>query len=425
MRLMLDRDPALFQRSDLPRLWWLPTSEAEVHAGLPPVYGRLERAGRPFEDESGFLTPDLEWTSRGFGDDLFPVLRSAYQLLQSTANIWNSTVGQSASPASFESLPKWSTGSLSPGEILAVFPRVEGTNAAHMSLWSIFSSSSSGLPMTLRRQDWLNWLQAPDVQRRLHQRQLDTPYRAIREGFRQLSSTVKNFGPDGGAWLSGLALMTLGLLGVMPRVRCELCFRLAAPQRLRCLVHLQTGTVRHSDSSLAGLRSALSANARLGRKVSERLKWDTFEPTYACGAMNNVAIHTLGGLIWGYPSGTIRSANLRTAISNSVAAYGELAELLPSRIRGASLPRQLSMLRRWLDPFEFMHDFWPDKLGHAYEWLLACNEITSPGGMKPRNAFKFNSAKLLLKNGMRKSDVAEYLDISRSQLSDWLRRRGE
>lgn len=405
----------------LPALGWLPITKAEERAGLRPAHRRLTLIGDGILDDYGFLNPELEWTNGVLGRDVRVPLIDAYHLLRNAADYWvNSLYTCESSMRDPQSIND-NCGILPPRALLALLPALEWSVDSSDNVITNVSLMQGDLPTSNTRNNWTKWLlKQPSI--RAHTR-FDVlrhdPYSLIRFGYKSLSAGLAREGSHGPGLSVGVAVIALGLLGVMPRVRCQVCFRLAIPQRLRCALHSQSTAVRAGGVEV---RSEASSRARLARAVMTTLGWGSHSPEYFWKGKYRAAESTLGSLLWDIPPPHCHQ--LRAHILLALESSPRVRALLSEHFRELSLRRQLAALRGALDPLEWIHEYWPAKICHANLWFEAAHQL-APGRekMSVTNLARLVAIDTLLQQGQPKRDIAATLGISPSHLSQLLKRR--
>lgn len=402
-------------------LGWLPLTEAARRDGFHPVHRRLERDGHEIIDELGFLCPELHWRhGRGKGDAM---LEGSYvlELIRASAEA-ASLVNHSPPKDKWRDSCGWS-----PERLVRQIPSFGDIGESWVKQDpSAIALTQSNRPRCRTRSEWLamlpQFLPLP-LRPRLTILMRD-PARLLRTGYQMLCREWTAHGQGRPQTGEALAVIGLGALGLFPRVRCAVCYRLAMPASTRCARHSQTQSIR-VDEDGPKVHAQISSEARLAKRVVTRLGWSRTEFVTTFGHDGYVEEKTIAGLLWGlhFGDGGHTLQHLKEGLSTG--HFPRVRKLLPSNFCELDDARTCATLRRYIDPGEWVVSYWYTRIGSAEAWLEAAEGL-SPGRahMKPsdQNLERVAIARALLQQGLPKKDIAIQLGISQSHLSHLLRR---
>lgn len=400
-------------------LGWLPLTEAARKDGFHPVHRRLERDGQKIIDKWGYLTPDIHWRQGRGKAEL--TLESAYtlELLRSSAETaMCHTSHQDKSRHACE----WS-----PERIARQIPDFGTVAQAWISRApSAINLSSPTLPTSGTRSEWLATLPLllPSQYRPRLDLLMRDPARLLRVGYQMLCREWAVHGQSRHQTAEALAIIGLGAVGLFPRVRCAVCYRMAMPAITRCSRHSQTQSIRFDDDE-PKVHAQISSEARLAKRVMAKLGWAPNDFLTDFGYDGFVEEKTIGGLLWGLHVGDGGYTLQRLRDGLSAGHFPLVRALLPSNFCELDDARACASLRRRIDPGEWVVSYWFTRVGAAEAWLEAAEAL--PHGrahMKPtdQNRERVAKARALLQQGMSKKNIASQLGISQSHLSHLLRR---
>lgn len=275
-------------------LGWLPLTETARADGFLPVYRRLDRDGYTVIDVDDFcLSPGLYWRNgRGRVDTLVEIWW-ALELISSSASF--ASGGSQTSPDFDQVGPcGWS-----PNRLMSQAPNIDDLVAPTTKSWaSGVSIFSPALPNSGRRGDWLAALpQILPLQQRQRLKLLTrAPARLLRVGYRMLCDEWSSHGHTRRQTGEALAVIGLAALGLFPRVRCAVCYRLSMPGTTRCAWHSQTKVARVSESAT---HAQISGESRLADKVMKELRWARMDFATDRGEDPHVEEKTVAGILWG------------------------------------------------------------------------------------------------------------------------------
>lgn len=405
----------LFLNHVLP-LGWLPLTQSARQDGFLPVYRRLARDGHSFIDRDlGSLAPDMYWRHGRGRCDLFVQISQAWELIRSTAEYarpcWKSA------PKSCRTL-----NDLTPERLLSYSPNIEDLVPMDSVLGVV--GVSTKFPLWLDRADWLVALPQilPNPLRLKMPVLLRNPARLMRAGYQMLCNEWTTYGPGRRQTSEALAVIGLGALGLFPRVRCAVCFRLAMPGGSRCAWHSQTKVARLTDSRS---HSAISASSRTANDVMRVLRWPRTYFVTDRGEDPRIEEKTVAGIVWGLnvDDNCFNLEGLRKGLIGG--RFPHVCALLPQNFCDLSDARACAVLRRCIDPREWVVSYWFIRVVAAEKWLEVAADL-SPGRvhMKPskENRVRVEQARIWIGQGLAKKEVATRLGVSPSHLSQLLRR---
>lgn len=250
------------------------------------------------------------------------------------------------------------------------------------------------------------------------------PARLLRAGYQILCREWAAHGQGRQQTGEALSIIGLGALGLFPRVRCVVCYRLAMPATNRCAQHSQTKSVRF-DASGPNLHSQISSDARLAKCAMEHLGWAPNDYLTDRGYDGLAEEKTIVGLLWGLHTGDggYDLRHLRDGLNSG--HFPRVRALLPNNFCELNDARVCASLRQHIDPAEWVVPYWYTRVCAAEAWLKAA-EALSPGRrhmkVADHNRQRVANANALLMQGMSKKDISVQLGISQSHLSHLLRR---
>lgn len=399
-------------------LGWLPLTLAARRDGFLPVYRKLRSEGKKIT-EWGYLKPDLYWRhGRGYGE---PALEGAYVLqllLRSAQEALHLSKGHEIVGPHCRGSPEYLTQQVP--DLAEVFDAWSRNDFTSIRL------SSPLLPPRLTRSAWLETLPRllpSKVLPRLDVLSRD-PARLVRVGYQMLCSEWETHGQSRRQTGEALGVIGIGVLGLFPRVRCGVCYRLSMPGSNRCAHHSQAKTIRATPAEL-NMHSLASARARLATQVVTLLRWQPDDFATDRGEDCKAEEKTITGLLWGYDWGSANHSieHLQKLMRGGV--FPRVRARLPQDFCDLSTARANATLRRYIDPGEWVPSYWLSRVAAAEAWLEAADSL-SPGRthMEPSeiNQKRVGVARSLIQQGVAKKEIALRLGISPSHLSHLLRR---
>lgn len=406
----------------MPPLGWLPLTSLAQQDGFLPVYRRLRQDHREIIDEWGCLSPDLYWRyGRGRGaPDVEAAL--ALELVRSSAQ----------AAALDKSHPNGSLGLRTryPALFAEKIPPMNAVADAWLSRSrSAICLSSPSIPHTLSRSAWLKALPrlVPAASLARLGMLMRDPGRIARLGFEMLCAEWAAHGQARPQTAEALAIVGLGFLGLFPRVRCAVCYRLAIPSSTRCRQHSQNQYIRGEADEMR-MHSQISSQARLARSVIAELNWSRSDFLTDRGEDCYVEEKTIAGLFWGASTGYCGYTIQHLKDGFRAGRFPRVRSLLPHNFLEGDDVRACAALRQHIDPGEWAPSYWHSRVVAAELWLEAATSL-SPGRahMKPStlNLERVARARFLLQQGHSNKSIAAQLGISPSHLSHLLRRLGD
>lgn len=403
----------------LPPLHWVSPKNP---AGLRPVYPRLKKIRKEIVEDQ-YLDPSLNWIQGILGPrDSWIVLVEAYQLLQRTCML---RMEQDAGNIYTESLES-SHGfpgplGLRPSE-MAVFlpplkwPSLDGFKSGaggfqpELSL-TVAPIEASGIAWHLWCQEWQSCakLHSPHFQD-----SLTDPHWLIHASYLWLCGILEAGGENSKEFSAALTAFGLGALGAFPRVECDLCFRLAISQRLRCKHHSVSTLVGGDDTKRI-------QNSSEARRACKQLNWPDEKANFRLPINPMDEETVLSGLLWPLYGKALEEKT--SLLVGWLQHSPSVLKRLPADILELNANQILSNLRRHLDDSEWNIEAWGGKLYLAEQWFSALERV-APGPRPPvtaKNLQRQQHAEGMLAKGMKKSEIADVLGVSRSNLSNILR----
>lgn len=404
-------------------LGWLPLTKTARSDGFLPVYRRLEMDGYPILDEWGFLDPDLNWRhGHGMGDtELESDL--TLRLLKNSAEKVAGLEGDSHDTLRRR---QGRTYQWPPEHLSQQIPEShEITRAWFTNESTRIQLTSPTIPKDKTRTEWLKAL--PKILPARYQMRLNflarNPAHLVRVGFHMLCMEWDAHGQSRNQTAEALAIINLGALGLFPRVRCEVCYRIALPASTRCAMHSQTQTIRCNEIGRA-LHAQISSDTRKAREVMAKLGWHRAEFSINPICSGYVEENTVGSILWGLYFGVGDTLQqVRDFLLSG--QFPHAAKLLPLNFCKLDDARACACLRQHIDPCEWDMGNWLYRLMAAEDWLAAAAKLT-PGRVHMKvsdlNQNRFAQAKNMLSQGLTKKAIAKELGISQSHLSHVLKR---
>ncbi len=364
-------------------------------------------------DEWGYLSPDLYWRhGRGQGEQALECYY-ALSLIQASAVLASCDTSHLATERSPE-----------------FFTRLAPDMQAVAYAWTrrsvpAIALSSPTLQATRTRGDWLKIL--PSILPIQLLPRLDSlmrdPVGLTRVGYAMLCREWENHGQCRHQTAEALSVIGIGALGLFPRVRCAVCYRLAMPASTRCAHHSQTQAIRFNED---GSHAQVAAESNLARRVVEKLRWSDADFVTDRGEDPYVEEKTIVGILWGrdldrwggYPVSHLKE-RLRSG------AFPRVRALLPPNFCELDDARACASLRRRIDPNEWVPSYWFTRAAAAEAWLEAAESL-SPGRTQMQrsdaNQRRVAEARALIDQDVPKKQIAAQLGITASHLSHLLRR---
>lgn len=407
----------------LPPLGWLPLTQAAWTDGLLPTYRRLEQDGFPIFDAWGYLDPDLHWRhGHGMGDtELESDL--TLQLLKSSAE---TVSGMQVDDGDTLERRQGRTYQWPPEYLSHRIPdRHEIARAWFANDAARIQLTSPTIPNHKTRTEWLKAL--PEILPVRYQMRLNflvrNPAHLLRVGVQMLCMEWDTHGQSRHQTAEALAIINLGALGLFPRVRCAVCYRLALPSSTRCAMHSQTQAIRCNEIGRA-LHTQISSDTRKAREVMAKLGW--WRNEYAINRLSSgiAEENVIGGILWGLYSGAGDSLQqVRDLLLSG--QFPHVVKILPENFIKLNDSRACACLRQHIDPCEWDVGNWCYRLLAAEEWHAAAAKLT-PGRIHMQvshlNRNRYVKAKSMLRQGFNKKSIAAELGISPSHLSHLLKR---
>lgn len=250
-----------------------------------------------------------------------------------------------------------------------------------------------------------------------HVRLFEDPDRLVRTGYWLARIAGRRRSPDSPEFAAALCMVGLGAICFFHEDRCELCFRIAIPGLLRCGEHSQSKLNLVDTFRDRAARSQASRRARR-TLTSIANQQDFLGRTYTSEAIEGV----VAGILWPIPRA--RVLGWRADVARALQDAPLVRSILPNDFFEACARSQLAMLKAAIDPCEWSVNRWPGKIGVAQRWLEGSGRANPgrPVGLRARSRRLAAEANELLAQGLRPSEVAVRLNITRSHLSH-LRRR--
>lgn len=406
-------------------LGWLPLTQQAKSDGRLPVYRRLEKDGHPIFDEWGYLDPALNWRhGRGMGDT---ALESIYTLQLLSRSAQAVAGRQHDSQKTFERRQR-NTYQWSPEYLSQQIPHTREVARAWFSNETTrIQLTSSIIPKDKIRTEWLKALPKilPEPYRTRMNILARDPARLFRVGFQMLCREWDTHGQSRSQTAEALAIINLGALGLFPRVRCQVCYRLALPSSTRCAMHSQTNVIRLHEKGGA-LQAQISSESRLAKEVMSKLGWSRSDFSINRFHLDCIEENVVGGILWGLYFSYIDALQLVRDLLLA-GQFPHVASKLPKHFFNLNDERACACLRARFDPGEWDIGNWANRLMAAELWLAAAEQLT-PGRLHMQvsdlNQMRSAQIEIMLRQGLTKKAIAEKLSISQSHLSHLLKRLG-
>lgn len=403
--------------ASLPILHWVNPQNA---LGIRPAFWRLRKAGRDIFDH-GFLEPPLTWIQGVLGPrDYWILCIQAYELLRCACEVQSGRDTEPNEPQATQDLPRGFPGAngLSARELVDYLPYLQRPSADGLAKGTenfgpvlnlkMAPADGSGLGWNL----WCKeWRQAAVRHAPHFQESLSDPYLLIQSSYLWICGILRAGEQDSDEFSAALIALGLGALGAFPRIECDLCFRLAIPQRLRCKHHSDSLLVR-GDGETKNIQNSAEA-----RRACKLLKWPGKRPSFRLPGSPSVEEEVLCGLLW--PLTGKQLLEETSSLAGVLTQCPNVLLLLPKDILELDANHILFHLRSRLDDCEWHLEAWLGKLFTAEEWLAAL-KIVAPGPrpkVSKMNVERFQQAESMLAGGMKKSEIANALGIAPSNLS--------
>lgn len=407
--------------TSLPKLHWVtPQNES----GIRPVYWRLKKAGRDIFADC-YLNPDLSWIQGVLGPrDSWLLCIEAYELLHEACllQVDRDSIQSELRPAQRASHSFAGENALSASELIDYLPALKWPSATGLADGTESFRPALNLkvaPVNASRTDWHSWCQKWQPAAKRHstyfEESLNDPYWLIHSSYQWLSGILRGGDQESDDFSAALTALGLGALGAFPRLECDLCFRLVVPQRLRCEHHSDSPMVREEWDTTKIQNSARA------RRVIKYLNWPKERPKYAWRIGGSNEQEVLCGLLWPLSGGRLQEET--KMLTHILVQCPNVRLKLPADILQLNANQVLFNLRSCLDTNEWNIQAWPEKICIAEKWLAALSLVAPEReeGMTARNIERFNQAKLMLEQNMKKKEVAKALGITPSNLSKILR----
>jgi len=403
--------------ASLPILHWVNPQNA---LGIRPAFWRLRKAGRDIFDD-GYLDPPLTWIQGVLGPrDYWILCIEAYELLRRACEVQCDRDTEFNAPQGAPNFPHACTAAngLSARELVDYFPPLQwpsvdglakGTENFRPALnLKIAPADGSGLGWNL----WCNkWRQAAVRHAPFFQESICDPYLLIQSSYLWICGILRAGEQDSDEFSAALTALGLGALGAFPRIECDLCFRLAISQRLRCRHHSDSLLVR-GDGETKNIQNSAEA-----RRACKRLNWPEERPNFRLPSWPTNEEEVLCGLLW--PLNGKQLLEETSSLTSVLMQCPSVLLLLPNDILELDANHILFHLRSRLDDCEWNIEAWVGKLFTAEEWLASL-KVVAPGSrpkVSKKNIERFQQAESMLARNMRKSEIAKALGISPSNLS--------
>lgn len=402
----------------LPPLHWVrPHNEL----GLRPAYWRLKKSGRSILDH-GYLDPPLNWIQGVLGTrDYWVLCIAAYNLLRGACEV---QLHRDSGKPEHEPAQKSPHGL--PGEnglnaknLADHFPELQWPTADGLAAGT--ESFKPAINLKVAPTDgsgigWHLWCQKWHESARVHSPSfLDSicdPYLLIQSSYQWMCGVLNNGKQDTDEFTAALTAFGLGALGAFPRVECDLCFRLAISQRLRCRHHSVSPLVL-DDGDSTNIQNSAEA-----RRACKLLKWPRDRPNFRLPGWPGNEEEVICGLLWQINGDSLHEET--KSLTSILTQCPSVLLLMPTNILECDANQILWHLRSLLDNDEWNIKAWAGKLFVADEWLVALKAV-APGHrpkMTVKRAERLRQAKAMLEQGMKKSEIAVALGVSRSNLTN-------
>ena len=402
----------------LPPLHWV---NPQNELGLRPGYWRLRKSGKSiFAD--GYLDPALDWIQGVLGPrDYWILCIKAYELLTRACDLQLSRdIELSAQELSQTSPHGFAGGNWLSAKDLAVhfpklqWPTVEGLSTGKENFepalnLKVAPRDASGIGWNLWCQEWQR---AASIHSPSFQESLRDPSRLIQSSYQWICGILKSGERNLDEFSAALTALGLGALGAFPRVECELCFRLAICQRLRCQYHSVSSLVQ-DDGDTKNIQNSAKA-----RRTCVHLGWPIKKPTYYVPGSAGNEEEVVCGLLWQLNGKSLHDAT--KWLTSVLTQCPNVALHLPENILNLDANQILLHLRSCLDDLEWNNMTWVGKIFVAEIWLAGLKTVAPDRRriISKLNLERFRRAMALIEDGMKKSEVAVALGVSRSNLTN-------
>jgi hypothetical protein len=244
----------------------------------------------------------------------------------------------------------------------------------------------------------------------------ENPAQLVKLGYRMAKMAGRFHGRKSVQFSAALCLVGLGTLGLECDQRCELCFRRATPGLTRCRFHSQSKIVADSAPNSRSIKVQL---CRAGNRTLHELNWAE-SPIHRLQNVNS-QYRAAAGILWSFTSAD--EVFWKIHLCETLSAAPLVCNLLPPDFLSLHYREQLNHLRSAIDENEWITAAWFIKILAAECWLTV-EQLYRPGhaGRSELNVHRVSQANEWLASGVRHSEIAGQLGISKSHLSQLLRR---
>jgi hypothetical protein len=248
------------------------------------------------------------------------------------------------------------------------------------------------------------------------QQLFENPAKLVKLGYRLAKMAGRFHGRNSVQFIAALCLVGLGTLGLESDQRCERCFRRATPGLTRCRIHSQSKLVADVASNSRSTKIQMS---RVASQTLKELNWIN-SPIHKLQNINT-QYRAAAGILWNFTRADEVFWKIHLCETLSVAPL--VCKLLPPDFLSLHYGEQLSHLRSAIDENEWITAAWFIKILAAECWLTV-EQLYRPGhaGRSELNVHRVFQANEWLASGVRHSEIAGQLGISKSHLSQLLRR---
>lgn len=245
---------------------------------------------------------------------------------------------------------------------------------------------------------------------RLQRIDLNTPFTAIRTAYMVLETLESQTGPPEVKHLTAIALIGIAVRAIALMAPCELCFRWAIPGYRHCHEHTRSNLGFGTASERAVRQRKAVRNMTEFRTEVGRLALKSTE----ISAQDLPLI--LGRLLWNLPA--VDEKGLLRAVGKAIKA-SQYAKLQSREMRNRRSQETYALLRREIDPYEWLPTRWSDKIEALDVWLRVTDQHRGAG---QEMRWRLLKALELARMGLPRSAVARQLDVHPSTISNWVKR---
>jgi len=251
--------------------------------------------------------------------------------------------------------------------------------------------------------------------------QFTTPHSLLKDGYSLLKDRASYQGLIELYDFWVLMLIGLACEGLLEMSLCKFCPRWAIPGNKLCTQH----TVKCDlPSSLKTTVSERSKNYRLGRLVASRYNYFFTEIPAEVKVSATTLSYYLQCFLWNHSLSVRKS--LREHIQHQIDESDRIKEWLGVNLADLPVNDFFQTLKDNIDPYEFRPSVWKWKLKRIRLWLRFEEQaLSQPKKKATKSWILIVKASGLERKGFSKAEIAKFMKISPSTISNWLVRYNE